>query len=366
MVHHCNPASATVVSNNMKFGLVFDAAGLNPTGTLPDFATVKEALEKTYAYLGITCDMVGALGEVSTDGLIAASTATKCTFASPPIAGYFPGSDVTEHNALDGDQAAMMAALEAGNFNLAKTHYKDGGSSNSGSSKRTMRGFSTGAQTKMYDGCPGCPYRHYKMFYDYYGDFDYADKWVTAALDKADMSFSNGRHGPNNFSGMHSDARVEAVQKGTAYMNVWMYAVREFEDAIDDCTSCTINCNVHSTNYDSVHAWDEGVAFYTGSLEGTDHGGNSDGVMVYRLAEKRCKNFGTCGAAGGATSGISMVNSELFKAGGLFATGRDLLQQGECAKVRPIVEQIVSLMTVPLVQGTLRYAYRVPEPEPER
>ena len=166
MVHHCNPASATVVSNNMKFGLVFDAAGLNPTGTLPDFATVKEALEKTYACLGITCDMVGALGEVSTDGLIAASTATKCTFASPPIAGYFPGSDVTEHNALDGDQAAMMTALEAGNFNLAKTHYKDGGSSNSGSSKRTMRGFSTGAQTKMYDGCPGCPYTHYKMFYD--------------------------------------------------------------------------------------------------------------------------------------------------------------------------------------------------------
>merc|ERR1719424_266782 len=54
-----------------------------------------------------------------------------------------------------------------------------------------------------------------------------------------------------------------------------------------------------------------------------------------------------------------MVNSELFKAAGLFATGRDLLQQGHCAKVRPVVEQIVSLMTVPLVQGTLRYAYKV-------
>jgi len=143
-------------------------------------------------------------------------------------------------------------------------------------------------------------------------------------------------------------------------MNVWMYAVREFEDAIDDCTSCTSNCNLHSTNYDSVHAWDEGVAFYAGVREGTAHGGNSGGVMVYRLAEKRCANFGTCGAAGDATSGISMVNSELFKAGtGLFPHGRDLLQQGECSKVRPVVDQIVSLMTVPLVQGTLRYAYKV-------
>ena len=180
------------------------------------------------------------------------------------------------------------------------------------------------------------------------------------------MTFSSGKHGPNNFHTLGDEARIEAVKKGTAYMNVWMYVIREFEDAIDDCTSCTSNCNEHSANSGSVHAWDEGVAFYTGSLEGTAYGGNSDGVMVYRLAEKRCKNFGTCGAAGGATSGISMVNSELFKAGGLFATGRDLLQQGECAKVRPIVEQIVSLMTVPLVQGTLRYAYRVPEPEPER
>ena len=289
-----------------------------------------------------------------------------CVQAFDAIAGYFPGSDVTAHNALDGDQAAMMTALKTFDFTTATARYATGGSSESKGSFRTMKGFSTGAQDKMYDGCPGCPYRHYKMFYDYYGGFDYADKWVSAALAGDLMSFSSGKHGPNNFLGMHNDARVEAVQKGTAYMNVWMYAVREFEDAIDDCTSCTINCNEHSSNSDSVHAWDEGVAFYAGSREGTDHGGNIDGVMVYRLAEKRCANFGTCGAAGGATSGISMVNSELFKAGGLFATGRDLLQQGECAKVRPIVEQIVSLMTVPLVQGTLRYAYRVPEPEPER
>ena len=49
-----------------------------------------------------------------------------------------------------------------------------------------------------------------------------------------------------------------------------------------------------STNSGSVHAWDEGVAFYTGSLEGTAQGGNSAGKMVYRLAEKRCANFGTC------------------------------------------------------------------------
>ena len=33
---------------------------------------------------------------------------------------------------------------------------------------RTLKGFSTGAQGKMYDSCPGCPCKHYEQFYDYY------------------------------------------------------------------------------------------------------------------------------------------------------------------------------------------------------
>ena len=215
---------------------------------------------------------------------------------------------------------------------------------------RTLKGFSTGAQGEMYNvdnGCLGCPYKHYLQFYDYYGDFDYADKWVSAALSGTDMTFASGKHGPNNFATLGDAARVEAVKKGTVYLNVWMYVIREFEAAIDDCTSCTSNCNEHSTN-----AWDEGVAFYTGSLEGTAYGGSTAGKLLYRLAEKQCANFGTCALG---AEGTSQVNTELFA---LFASGRDLLQQGSCSDVRPLVDQIVSLMTVPLVQGALRSAYK--------
>ena len=199
----------------------------------------------------------------------------------------------------------------------------------------------------------GCPYATYSRFYDYYGDFDYADKWVSAALAGTDMSFSSGKHGPNEFSTLGDAARIEAVKKGTAYMNVWMYVIREFEDAIDDCTHCESECNEFSVNSGSVHAWDEGVAFYTGSLEGTAPGGSSSGKLVYRLAEKRCANFGTCGLSGSATSGTAAVNLALFP---LFAEGARLLERGECSLVRPVVDEIVSLMTVPLVQGSLRYA----------
>ena len=59
---------------------------------------------------------------------------------------------------------------------LGRGRYAVGGNSLSKGKFRTLKGFSTGAQGKMYDGCPGCPYKHYKQFYDYYGDFDYADK----------------------------------------------------------------------------------------------------------------------------------------------------------------------------------------------
>ena len=75
-----------------------------------------------------------------------------------------------------------------------------------------MKGFSTSAEAKMYNGCAGCPYKTFSAFYDYYGDFDYADKWVSAALNGTDMVFSSGKHGPNNFATLGDAARREAVK----------------------------------------------------------------------------------------------------------------------------------------------------------
>merc|ERR1719428_1093237 len=89
--------------------------------------------------------------------------------------------------------------------------------------------------------------------------------------------------------------------------------------------------------------------FYAGSLEGTD--GSGSGKMLHALADKRCKNFGTCTAAGG-----SKVNEELFK---LFTKGKVALQQDKCDEAKPLKKSIVELMSVPLVQGSLRYAHKV-------
>ena len=84
-------------------------------------------------------------------------------------------------------------------------------------------------------------------------------QWIEAAFDGESTNFRNGNadFGKYGFVG-----RQQVIQKGSSYMNIFMYVIREFEDALDDCQNGII-----SDNYNSVHVWDEGVCFYTGSLE---------------------------------------------------------------------------------------------------
>jgi hypothetical protein len=191
------------------------------------------------------------------------------------------------------------------------------------------------------------PYRDAKFFVDYYGDFNYSDKWINAAFVGSETNFASGR-GNADFSIYGLTGRGEAAKKGTAYMAIFMYIIREFEDALDDCQINCISCND-----DPVHAWDEGVAFYSGSLEGTD--GSPTGVLFHELADKRCANFDTCIDENNSKSAI---NDELFK---LFNIGQGQLLSGKCEEARATKEKIVDLMYVPLIQGTIRYAYKVGE-----
>lgn len=211
--------------------------------------------------------------------------------------------------------------------------------------KRTLQGFSTQAEEKMYK-CANCPYSTYKKFYDYYGVFDYANKWVLAGFAGTDTSFTRGNA---DLSSYGFDGRTEAIKKGTAYMNVWMYVIREMEDALDDCKE---GCTLANCNNDPVYAWDEAVAFYTGSLEGTD--GSASGKLLHELADKRCANFKTCGEFASDDTGRSHVNLEVFRE---FKTGLGKLLRGECSSAREQKERIEAMMAVPLIQGSLRYAY---------
>mmetsp|Transcript_27300 Transcript_27300/g.63391 ORF Transcript_27300/g.63391 Transcript_27300/m.63391 type:complete len:653 (+) Transcript_27300:846-2804(+) len=214
---------------------------------------------------------------------------------------------------------------------------------------RTLQGFSTQARDKMLECNPGCPQPEFVKFNNYYDATDYGNQWVLAAFMKTATSFNNFNI---DFSvGDASDFafRAEVIKKGTAYLNVYMYVIREFEDAIADCQLGCIDCND-----DPVHAWDEGVAFYTGSSHGTEMNVANTGYFLYSLANKRCRNFKTCGMNGDELEGNSYINRELFK---LFDQGRDELQNGQCNAARVTKDKIIPLMSVPTTQGTLRYAF---------
>jgi hypothetical protein len=135
-----------------------------------------------------------------------------------------------------------------------------------------------------------------------------------------------------------------------------MYVIREMEDALDDCKE---GCDTYKCNDDPVHAWDEAVAFYTGSLEGPE--GQGGGVLLHALADKRCSDFATCGELGRAPMGTAFVNLEILR---LFQYGQRKLSIGECEAAREVKERIVQMMTVPLIQGTLHFAYITSTSEP--
>jgi hypothetical protein len=125
-------------------------------------------------------------------------------------------------------------------------------------------------------------------------------------------------------------------------MNIWLYVIRQMELAIEDCDGGARD----------AHAWDAAVALYTGSLEGEDGLGN--GKLLYNLADTECNMFKTCGENGGEIHRHAKVNDDIFKQ---FQLGKEELMKGNCESARRAKQQIERTMAIPLVQGTLRFAY---------
>lgn len=133
-------------------------------------------------------------------------------------------------------------------------------------------------------------------------------------------------------------------------MNVFMSVIRKFEESIAECRTEFASSEIVSV----VETWDEGVAFYTGSIEGTD--GTGSGKFLHELADKRCTNFKTCGTNGGLIGGTAYINHKLRK---LFVTGQNQILTGQCGAARSTLRSITKHMYIPLIQGSLRYAYVV-------
>jgi hypothetical protein len=208
---------------------------------------------------------------------------------------------------------------------------------------RTMQGLST--QLDMTFGHS----KHFEKFEIYYGTTDYADAWIEAALNGTATDFSLGNA---NFTTFDALLRKDVMVTAPKVLNLWMYVVRMMEFAT---VRCDLPCGQQSGDRCDdfpVRAWDQSVAFYTGSLEGID--GQGKGIFLYDLADSMCQTFKTCSEEGNTETGISSVNVRIMN---LFQEGQLTVLRRECAQASAIKDQIVTLMTIPLIQASLYSAH---------
>jgi len=247
----------------------------------------------------------------------------------PLLKQYQPHDDVTFEARIDLDVEEILAKLPsdgAADFTGAMAIYSGGGDSKD-IIAATLESLATpGATTMASDTW----YPVYKTYWD--SQVNYADKFVQDAA-----------------SGTLPDAmKKELIKKGSVYQGLWMYAVHNLEKGKRDC---------------DVDFWDEGMAYYIGSLEGeyaTSADYASTGNLLYALAQKRCAEFGTC-ATTTDSSTIAAVNTNVQSVTGFGKQGYDLIyMQKACndANLDLAFKGMVSQMTVPLVQGMLKYAWK--------
>ncbi|GMH81253.1 hypothetical protein TrVE_jg8694 [Triparma verrucosa] len=266
----------------------------------------------------------------STKATVSGETVT----VSKEVAGYTPRSDVAKHALLDKDMRRIGLLAGEGDFINAKLIYTGGWNSwkenDDGTFKswRNYQGFASSSKLALF--------QEGQDLNDYYGSYTALDTFISAALD-----------GTTPFAAdTDATARKEMAGKTLQFGLNLYYVIREFYDAIDDCTAQSL-----TNNYGNVHAWDEGVMFWAGSLE---KDGSGSGELLHMLGEKRAGNYDYTTADHGKTA--STVNADLVA---LFLAGEAHLVAGECGKALPIVDDIISKMIVPVIQGAQRYAWKV-------
>jgi len=294
------------------------------------------------------------------------------------LAGYSTASDVAPHALIDLDMAEFETAVGLHDTSTtwiadATFIYENGGGGLCSAADVTA-GTATGSTTTPWctdtaqalgNSQKSTSVRTLKGFAtkDYSGYIDnYAEEMpplYTAYWTANGMSAAEAKEWAHTFITKDYSAIVQTagsnqiMKKGANYQAVWMYVLHELEDAIGDCYAGDILANDNTPTGGAPHAWDEGWAFYAGSTVGmtaADAATNNQGTLIWELAEKRGADFGTMHSTGPSTANVNAL--------ALAIQGRDLIIAASCAAAEPVVQAWRAQQTVPLVQGTLKYAFK--------
>jgi Low iron-inducible periplasmic protein len=139
-----------------------------------------------------------------------------------------------------------------------------------------------------------------------------------------------------------------AVNKALVTMHLMAYTIRELEESVQQCKN---KCALEGCTELGIHAVDSAAAFYFGSL---DNGNEGSGRLMQSVADLECKEFKTCGSTGDSLKGRSKATYEVLQE---LQIMQHNITQRACTDARSRKDQIVRWMKVPLIQGTIRYAY---------
>lgn len=128
-------------------------------------------------------------------------------------------------------------------------------------------------------------------------------------------------------------------------MHILLFSVRELEFALEMCR--------RNDTTAAKAGVDRAVAFWIGSLEGTD--GAGAGVLSYALAMGRCVDFKTCGDNGDALEGAAAATSKLLES---LNSTRASLTIDDCDTATDHVNDAIASMYIPVIQSALLYAHR--------
>lgn len=249
---------------------------------------------------------------------------------------------------------APTGGLIIPNYGAVNYHYDV---SNDNGFWATLHQFSEHEAENMFHCQDKCPYPEYEKFYQYYGQLDYGAVWLEAALNGRSTQYDSVKlaHAQEDFSRLNTVGRTAAIETAAVTMNVRTHINRIMTEwAIDRCRE---HCQHDGSScHLATKPWDQAVGHYVGSLVQPNEGGYQSGHLYYGMANELCQSFATCGKNGDETEGTSAVNRDILEQ---FQRGQQYLVSGKCDMADLTYGHIVHLMTVPLIQGTLRAAYRL-------
>ena len=310
------------------------------------FETMMLALAPTLRGIGVDCQDI-AFPQYSiclddgtgTDGVVGNVPDQAPLPATPTVLGdglYVTTTFVQDRANIAKDVAEIIDELTANHLNLAMQIYQDGKYSTvydengESESKRSLKSFSVGETKEMLDE----PLFNMFMYALRDNDEKFMSRDVREYADSlVEYSFS-----------VASGDSIMLPAEAMLALNLWMHLAHSLYETLKHCKNKEIK------GADGIHSMDIAVAYWIGDGQIAASGDN--GHLFYAMAERMGEIFNM------ENEGESKTNSDILQ---LFNEAKQAISKPEACSESPssylpvaqIVNNILSLMTVPLIQNLI-------------